>query len=81
MDVPIARKIAVRQFVFRHARRDQLSIKEIASSSTVREMFEIRTLARSGRFQDINPFSWFSKQVQSFQTYFCERSCFRASIL
>lgn len=64
LDVPWARRIAVRKFVFRHAKNNQkISIEDIASSATVREMFEIKALARAGKFNDVDPYSWFSKQV------------------
>ena len=67
LDVPNARRIAVRKFIFRHAKNNQILIEEIASSATIREMFEIRALAKAGRVNDIDPFSWFSRQVlQSF---------------
>lgn len=62
LDVPNARRIAVRKFVFRHAKNNQILIEDIASSATIREMFEIKAFAKAGRFNEINPFSWFSKQ-------------------
>lgn len=63
LQVPCARKIAVRKFVFRHSRKHELlSIQEICSSSTIREMFEVKSHARGGRFTEIDPFSWFARQ-------------------
>eukprot|EP00210_Caulerpa_lentillifera_P009528 g9086.t1 len=59
--VPSARKIAVRKFVFRHSRKHQLFVQDICSSPTIREMLEVKSYARGGRFSDIDPFSWFAR--------------------
>ena len=65
LDVALARRIAVRKFVFRHSRNHQLFIEDIASSSTMREMLNVKSMAKSGNLPDIDTFCWFSKQVSA----------------
>jgi len=72
LDVAQSRKIAVRKFVLLHSKKNKIMIEDISSSASIREIMQIKKLAKNGRNHDIDPYSWFSKQVSPALMYSIE---------